>query len=1197
MGGTDTARGMGFQTACALLQLIRVPEQYPEADTFRVEGADEAIDFEVRDAEGRPLLLAQAKTRVEPGTWSGGELLRLARRWGAADPDGSAVLRFLSDAPVHSSGKALREVAERARAVPDPARWLAECRGLVPSSVTLVPEDHALLRRLEILTRTGPWEQILDQARLELLRLSAVPLAAAEVDSTVEALFVKLFQYSGDHRLDRRTIRLDELPWLVRGRRAAPRAGAGGPAAGGRALFRDVPSAAGVRGRERELAALEGKFGSSGSSGVSGELGPFGQDPDDGAVRVVMSGLGGIGKSSIARLYAHRSRGAYEFVWWIPSDTREDVLAAYRRLLAEDEQETGSADETEIVARIGLRLAHLRSRVLLVYDNVAGREQLNGLLPDCDGAHVLITTRDSAWAAAEGGLVVERMTAAEAAAWAGERLQAATGTEVAALVDAVEGIPLAIAQATGYIAATQCPVDVYLAELARFRARLLDEPGFVPLDYRHGVTLTAAVALSVRKVLAQALSSPEASGRHLAGEVLARCALLAPDFIPLHLATLDLPGGSAVYGAVAELRRFSLVDPRDGVLAIHRIVQEIVRALLDGEAVDMMLHRFQRKLVTGLRDCQKHESWSEAAKLIEHAVHVARQVRSSGFADSDTVAVLSNVAGAIMNVHGDLVRSEGLQREALEVIEQADEGVVDDPVYRRAATTAALAQCFLNQTRFEEAADAARTGWQLLEGVGTLDADGVEHLLLAYAADMRAAVALDRFSGVALANVRIEDALRRLDVSAEAVLRVRLEQAQVLIWIQNWEDAALVIERAKEDAPREAVASVQLQFLEAIVRASTGRLEEALAVTARIPEPAERVAVTVLRHHTDQMVESAHALMVGSQARHDAGQPVEAWILQAAESVIDRAEALLKAHTDAGPDALAPIVHRRAILALTRHLVGHAEGPAECGVLMRESLELFEAAGQGNVPLALTARRYLEIEAQGFVDDPGEDGACGGPRLVPPPPSGVGGPHRMSDFAWRDAVALARVAPEDAHRLYGLLGATAYHLGGQEAPSSLFLASAFAAALRSLGEKSRLVPVTVRVLRADGEALDLPEWQLPPVATGDGELVGQVAVWCEGFGRLVDPGLLLGQSWFGPGAVERAVFEAPAVFPAPALDSLLGFSPASRREGHLLAYELHLGWDALLAAATERLDQAAVDAFAQVLVASAELLADGGSSS
>lgn len=171
MGGVDTARGMGFQTACAILQLIRTPDQYPEAATFRVEGADEAIDFEVRDARGKPMLLAQAKTRVEPRTWSGPELVRLARRWGEADPDGTAVLRFLSDGPVQASGQAVRDAADRARALPDPEQWLAGCAGL-GTSIELTAKDHALMRRLEIKTRTGPWEQILDEARLELLRLS-----------------------------------------------------------------------------------------------------------------------------------------------------------------------------------------------------------------------------------------------------------------------------------------------------------------------------------------------------------------------------------------------------------------------------------------------------------------------------------------------------------------------------------------------------------------------------------------------------------------------------------------------------------------------------------------------------------------------------------------------------------------------------------------------------------------------------------------------------------------------------------------------------------------------------------------------------------------------------------------------------------------------------------------------------------------
>ncbi|MGW1071363.1 NB-ARC domain-containing protein [Streptomyces sp. NPDC002537] len=1166
---------MGFQTACAILQLIRTPEEYPEAEIFRVEGADEAIDFEVRDVQGRPLLLAQAKTRVEPGSWSGPELVRLARRWGAADPGGMAVLRFLSDAPVHSSGHALRNAVARARAVPDPDRWLAECKDGVPASIGLTVNDHALLRRLEIETRIGPWEQILDQARLELLRLSPVAMAAGDVDSTVDALFVKMFQWSGDHLLARRTVRLDELPGLLRGRRTALGAEAVKLPGPGRALLREVPSAAGVRGRDRELTALGERFS---------------EEPDAGTVRVVVSGLGGIGKSSIARLYAHRHRDEYDFIWWIPSGTRQDVIAAYRRMVTEERRETDPATEVEILAQVGLRLAHLGTRLLLIYDNVAEWNQLQGLLPACEGAHVLVTTRDSAWAAADGGLVVERMTAEEATAWARERLPDISGSEVSALVDAVEGIPLGIAQATGYIAATQCPVGVYLTELADCRAKLLDEPGFVPLDYREGATLTAAISLSVGKVLDQALRSPEDSGRHLAAGLLARCALLAPDFIPLHLATLDLPTGSAIYGAVAELRRFSLVDPRGGMLAIHRIVQEVIRAMLDSEAVNMMQGRFQHELVNRLVDCQKQHTWAEAATLIEHSVHVAQRVTSSGHADASTVALLANVAAAISNIHGDLVRSEGLLREALEIVEHADEGVVDDPVYRRAATISTLAQCLLNQSRFDEAAQAARIAWNLLDGMTALDAEGVEHLLLAHVSDMRAAVATDRFADIARANARLDAVLQREDVAPSTALGIRLEQVQSLVWIRNWDDAAMAIDQAKATAPADGETNAELHFLDAIVKASTGRLEEALAVTARIPEPAERAAVSIMRHHTGHMVDVAHALMVGSLHRQEKGLNTDAWILQAAGSLIDQAEALLRAHVEAGPSDLANVMHRRAVLVWTRHLLGYSDGdPDLCRALMQESLELFEAAGQGHVPLAVAARQFLELHEQNSHGKLSETVSLDGPPHVPLPPSGGSGTHLISEYPWRNAVALTQTVPPDARSLYSLLGAVTYHLGGQVAPSPAFLVLAFAAALRSLGLTCRLVPTTLRVTRSKGGSLDLPDWQLPPMVTQDGELWGHVTVWCEEVARLVDPALLLGQSRFATGATEREIFRSPVVFPAPSLDALLGISPATHREGYLLAYEFHLDWEEHLSTAIEYLDMTAVASFARALSASAAL--------
>lgn len=110
----------------------------------------------------------------------------------------------------------------------------------------------------------------------------------------------------------------------------------------------------------------------------------------------------------------------------------------------------------------------------------------------------------------------------------------------------------------------------------------------------------------------------------------------------------------------------------------------------------------------------------------------------------------------------------------------------------------------------------------------------------------------------------------------------------------------------------------------------------------------------------------------------------------------------------------------------------------------------------------------------------------------------------------------------------------------------------------------------------------------------NGEVRGHVTVWCEEAARLVDPALLIGQSRLAPDAVEREIFRSPVVFPAPDLNALLGISPATHREGYLLAYEFRLDWEEHLRGAIEHLDKAAVASLARVLAASATLAADTG---
>ncbi|WP_432253097.1 hypothetical protein [Streptomyces sp. HNM1019] len=188
----------------------------------------------------------------------------------------------------------------------------------------------------------------------------------------------------------------------------------------------------------------------------------------------------------------------------------------------------------------------------------------------------------------------------------------------------------------------------------------------MPLDYGQGVTLTAAVALSVGKVLDRALH-----------------------FIPLHLATHDLPSGSAIYDAVAELRRFSLVDSRDGVLAIHRIVQEIIRAMLDGDAVDVMQGRFQFELVRRLyEEGVTTEVWVLQAPeaIIDRAEALLREHTDAGPDVLATVvqrrAVLAWTRHQVGHPDGGTGLCLTLMRESMELFEAAGQSHVP-----RAATS------------------------------------------------------------------------------------------------------------------------------------------------------------------------------------------------------------------------------------------------------------------------------------------------------------------------------------------------------------------------------------------------------------------------------------------------------------------------------------------------------------------------------
>ncbi|WP_406253566.1 tetratricopeptide repeat protein [Streptomyces atratus] len=316
---------------------------------------------------------------------------------------------------------------------------------------------------------------------------------------------------------------------------------------------------------------------------------------------IAVLGMSGVGKSELLAQYAWKHAESYPFAWWVRADSWSSMVAdlavlAERLGLPAPDSEDGLGQ---------LKQYFLTNRGLILLDGAAAEPQILNFIPKVSATRFLISSLDQSWAAHVPAIQVVPLVDEDANALLGSILSSVSSERLATLNQALKGLPLALKQAAGYISASGIPVETYSEMICDRASELLRRSA--PPEH---VGLTAAISITLERLVED---QPEAH------KLLHMLSYLAPHGFPTDLFGFELPSREngvgagdqssqgaldierlaaielelvsfpavqllnplkdhlALYDAVADLQRFSLVDAQPGGISSHALTQAVVR--------------------------------------------------------------------------------------------------------------------------------------------------------------------------------------------------------------------------------------------------------------------------------------------------------------------------------------------------------------------------------------------------------------------------------------------------------------------------------------------------------------------------------------------------------------------------------------------------------------------------------------------
>ncbi|MCO8269013.1 FxSxx-COOH system tetratricopeptide repeat protein [Actinoplanes sp. TRM 88003] len=336
---------------------------------------------------------------------------------------------------------------------------------------------------------------------------------------------------------------------------------------------------------------------------------------------MILHGLSGVGKTSLATEFVHRERAHYDVVWWIVAEQVAPTRAALAQLADRlpEQVEISQSDVGQTVLNLLGALERATYTWLLVYDNAIGPEHIRELLPTAGRGTVIVTTRDGRWNEHGRTVPVGVMPRQDSIALL-QRSGRISFDDADLLAHRLGDLPLALEQASAMRSVVGISVAEYLRRLDRQATAVLSLGR--PRDYPE--TVAGAFGLAFDEVKRVSVG---------AGQLLAMLSCMSAEPIsPALLRTATehsippplgrvLAQDNQLDAALRLLERYGLITAADGgqKVQVHRLVQLVVRDSLSDDDLDGAFDNARRLLVAANpHDPDDPLTWEMHAQIGHH---------------------------------------------------------------------------------------------------------------------------------------------------------------------------------------------------------------------------------------------------------------------------------------------------------------------------------------------------------------------------------------------------------------------------------------------------------------------------------------------------------------------------------------------------------------------------------------------------